>query len=67
MKHEMAVTGDIPAALVRQPDEMAAHCQYQQAESPRRKNTSSSEKGLFSGGQLKRLIVLITHASAETR
>lgn len=37
MKHEMAVTSDIPAALVRQPDEMAARCQYQKAKSPRRK------------------------------
>lgn len=64
MKHEMAATSAIPAALVRQPDEMAAHCQ---AESPRRKDSSSAEKGLFSGGQLKRLIVLITHARAETR
>lgn len=45
MKHEMAVTSAIPAALVRQPDEMAAHCQYQQAESPRRKILDQVRRG----------------------
>jgi len=37
MKHEMAVTSDIPATLVCQPDGMAALCQYQQVKSLRRK------------------------------
>lgn len=31
-----------------------------------KENTRSSEKELFNRGQLKRLMVLITHASAET-
>lgn len=50
MKHEMAVTSDIPAALVRQPDEMAAHCQYQQAESPRRKIPAQVRRGYLVEG-----------------
>lgn len=45
MKHEMAVTSDIPATLVCQPDGMAALCQYVQVRSPRRKMLDQVRRG----------------------
>lgn len=45
MKHEKAVTNDIPATLVCRPDEMAALYQYQQVESPRRKILDQVRRG----------------------
>lgn len=50
MKHEMAVTSDIPATLVCQPDEIAALCQYQQVESPRRKILDQGRRGYLIEG-----------------
>lgn len=50
MKHEMAVTSDIPATLVCQCDEMAALCQYHQVESPRRKMLDQVRMGYLTEG-----------------